>query len=374
VATVARFACVTALLATCAAALPQGARQDQVFRIDPRRGVVTISGLIEQHALDKVVVVKADKGQVRVDSAEVIEVVFGEVPPAFTDAVRYLDRKDFENAVARFRVAAGDASARPVVQGRARLRAAETLLVWGASDPTRFREAAEEAGRFLEAFADDRSVPRAKAVQGRAQVLAGDAAAGAGTLGALFETGQAGTVGYAPVLTLEAGLDAAFASLSAGDRVKARTLFDSVGSAAGAVPAERLDAAGRASVAGIREVAALGAGFVTLAEGQGDRAEAAFRGKPEAQQTGRGRAAAQLGLGQAYLLQSKFREAQLTFASAATLSYADEDNAAAALVGLGQAYSGLGEAANAKQSFERVQRDYGDTPPAARATELLRSL
>lgn len=369
--------CVAAALGLAASAFAQApaAKPDQVFRIDPRTGkVAAISGRVETHGLERVVVIRRDDQQGRYDSSEVIDVVFGDVPPAFTDAQRYLERGDHENAVARFRVAAGDAAARPVVQARARLGAAEALLAWGASDPTRFREAADEAASFLASYADDRNVPRARALQGRAQVLAGDFAGGAATLKALFETGQASAVGYPKVLTLRAGYDAAHAFLAAGNQAEGRAMFDTLGSALAAISPDGLDAAAKAAVADLTELVSLGQGFVALADGKGDRAESAFRDRESALQTGAGRAAAQLGLGEALLLQKKHRPALLVLAKASALSYASADLEARAMVGVAQSYLGLGDAAEAKKSLERVRRVHGATPAAAKAAELLKTL
>lgn len=354
---------------------PQAARPDQVFRIDVRTGkVVSVLGVVEQHGLERVVVLRADGQQARLDSAEVVEVVFGNVPPAFSDARRYTERGDFEKAVARFRVAAGDAAARPVVQGAARLAAAKTLLKWGETDPTRFREAAEEAQTFLTSFADDRNVPTARALLGRAQVLAGDAAAGAATLEGLFAAGQAGTLGYPRLMTLQAGHDAAHAYLFGGKAAEATKLFDALGSAVTASPREGLDAATTARLDALGELALLGPGFVSLAEDKADRAESFFRGQVDSVKTGAGRAAARLGLGEALLRLSRLRPAQLELATASALSYFDADVEARALVGLAQAYLGLGDASEAKKSLERVRRDHGGTPSAAQVSELLKTL
>lgn len=355
--------------------LTQTAKPDEIFRVDRRSGkTVMVKGRIEQHGLERVMVAKGESQPTRIDTSDVVEIVFGDVPPSYSEGLRYVERGDFENAVARFRVAAGDAAARPIVQGRARLRAAEALLAWGASDPTRFREAAEEAGRFLASFPEDRNVPFATALQGRCQVLAGDPTTGAATLKALFEAGQAARVGYPKLMTLQAGFDAAMALLAAGKSTEGRAQFDALGSTIAGVTEDGLSAADKAQLANLRELATMGSGWVSIAEGQGDRAESFFRGLVERQTTGAGRTAARLGLGEALLLQSKFRAAELTLASASALCYTSADFEARALVGLAQAHLGLGEAAEAKRALERVLRDLGTTPAAARAAELLKTL
>ncbi|MEZ6017957.1 MAG: hypothetical protein R3F49_22825 [Planctomycetota bacterium] len=353
----------------------QAAKSDQVFRIDPRSGkIVTIKGRVEQHGLERVVITRRDDKEGRYDTSEIVEVIFGDVPPAFTEARRYLARGDFESSVARFRVAAGDASARPVVQGRARLGAAEALMEWGATDPTRFREAAEEAERFISSFADDRNIPVARALLGRAQVLAGEGAKGAATLEALFKTGQAGTLGYPRTLTLQAGLDGTNAYLAAGKVAEARALSDELVSALAAVSRDGMDAAALAHLDALTEVASLNTGFISLAENKGDRAESAFRAQVVALKTNAGRNAARLGLGESLLQQSKYREAMLVLAAASALTYTSPDREARAQLGLGLAYRGLGQASDAKACLERVQRVYGATPAAALAAEALKTL
>ncbi len=373
----AAFAALVASSAlTPGSALAQAPRADQVFRRDPRGSgeVVAVTGLIESHGLERVVVARKDGNPIRIDSAEVLEVRLGDVPQAFADANLLRDRGELEKAVARYRVAAGDASARPVVQASARLAAAETLLQWGAEDPTRFREAAAEADLFLGAFAQDRNVPRARALKGRAELLAGDAAAAGATYEALFQAGQAGTIGYPRTLTLQAGYDGAQAFVAARKMAEATALFDALASGVTAAPREGLSRAALAQLDGLAELAPLGPGFVQLAEGKADRAESFFRGKVDGAQTGAGRSAAQLGYGEALLAQSRTRQAQLALASASALSYTSADVEARALVGLAKAYVALGDAAEAKKSLERVRRTLGATPAAAEAAELLKTL
>jgi len=362
--------------ASVATALPQAPRADQVFRLDPRGSgeVVAVTGLIESHGLERVVVARKDGNPIRIDAAEVLEVRLGDVPQSFADATLLRERGELEKSVARFRVAAGDAASRPVVQASARLAAAETLLEWGAEDPTRFREAAAEADLFLGAFPEDRNVPRARALKGRAQLLAGDAAGAAETLQGLFQAGQAGTIGYPRTLTLQAGLDGAYAFIAARKMAEATALFDALSSAVTAAPREGLSRAALAQLDGLAELAQLGPGFVQLGEGKADRAEGFFRGKADGAQTGAGRAAAQLGYGEALLGLGKHRQAQLTLASATALSYRSADIAARGLVGLAKTYLALGDASEAKKSLERVRRIHGATPAAVEAAELLKTL
>jgi len=78
--------------------------------------------------------------------------------------------------------------------------------------------------------------------------------------------------------------------------------------------------------------------------------------------------------GEALLHLSRLRPAQIALATASALSYSDEDIEARALVGLGQVYLGLGDASEAKKTLERVRRDHGATPAAARAAKLLETL
>ena len=350
-------------------------QKDQVFRTDPRTGKVrAMTGVVQSNELERVVLERGDGKEARYDSSEVVEIVFGDVPPAFRDAKRYMKRGDLENAVARYRVAASDASARPVVQAKARLLASEALLSWGATDATRFAEAAQEAAQFISDYGTNRALPRARAVQGRALWLSGDAAGAAAALQSLFQDGQSGAAGYPAVVSMQAGIDAAFAFLDAGDGDSARAAFDAVAAAAPGVTTDGLPTADVVRIEGLTEIASLAQGFVNLADGAYGRATSFFSGKVDGMKTGAGKTAARLGHGEGLLGEAKFRAAQLALAEASALAYANQDLEARAMVGLGRAAAGAGDASTAKKQYELVQTVHGATPSAAKAAELLQSL
>ena len=163
----------------------QSGRADQVYRQNPRNGrITTINGKVIENTLTTVRMEVGGKVEAHA-SSEILRIEWGMLPPSFRDAVTLLERGDFENAVAQFRIAAGDASTRPVVQADARRRSAEALLAWGATDATQFAQAASEAERFLTDHGDNRAVPQTEVVRARAQHLAGDAAEAASNYEAL---------------------------------------------------------------------------------------------------------------------------------------------------------------------------------------------
>ena len=192
----------------------------------------------------------------------------------------YRRKGEYAEAVDAFRVAATDASTREVVQADARLKAAEALLMLGASDAGQFQEAASEADKLVSDFGDSSLVPRARYVAGRALRLSGQDAAAAAALEALYNEGstEPATAGYTRRACLEAGLEAAWCYLAAGETLKARELF---GGAKGGLEMlvgsmGEADAASRQAVEAAAGEAAQGEGFCMLAGGQTDQALSFF--------------------------------------------------------------------------------------------------
>lgn len=377
-------ATLSAPFAVAAAQEPAAApaRPDQVFRTNPRTGVVvTLAGTVTENSLENVRM-ERDGSENSYDAGEIVRIVWGAVPPSYRDGTTYSERGDFENAVASFRVAAGDASAREVVRASARLQAAEALLAWGTLDPNRFAEAATEAERFLSDFPSNRRVPHALWTKARATLLAGDTAAAAAQFRALYEEGanDPPTPGYQRADCLEAGLAAAGAFLRSGETAPARELYialevafgeaaNSVQDATSPLRARLLAGAGEASV---------GEGYCLLAGGQADRALKFFEERArDTDAPSAARFSASLGLAEAYLATGDLRRAQIEFARVSALDHTDRDRVARAMVGLADTSIRLADAdavANARRWLTKVAEDYGDTPAASRAAELLTNL
>jgi len=360
----------------------ESGRPDQVLRIKPSTGKVSVvSGRVLSNTLTAVEIEHGDKTE-KVESDQVTEITWGTFPPSFQDGATYAARGDWENSVAKYRVAATDASARLVVQAAARLEAAEALLRWGASDPNQFVECIAECDVFLSTYPDNRDLPRARWLKARASLLAGDAAGAAAQFRALYEEAakEPPTTGYDREICLNAGLDAAWAYLLAGETGPAREIFVGVVGPF-ATMIERLDGGSgteRARLEGAKGVAAVGEGFCQLAGGQAAKAIATFQtflgeeGLP-----GAARGAATLGMAEAHLAQGELREAQLWFARVSAVEYADRDRLARALVGLADTTLKLndGDASSlARRYLEQVMDSYGDTPSARAAAEMQKSL
>ncbi len=287
---------------------------DQVFRIHPRTKKVTpLMGVVTENSLESVRIERGGK-ESKYSSDEIVRIVWGDVPPSFKDATVYAERRDFENAVAKFRVAATDAGARPTVQAAARLMAAENLMRWGASDAMRFAECSTESDRFLTDYATDRAVPRAQWLKARALLLSGDAAGAAAGFQALYQHGanDPATPGYRREDCLMAGLDAAKALLASGDTAGAKALFASLDTALAGLPAaaEAESPARHARLLAAQGEAAAGAGFCMLASGDAAGARSFFQGRlANTSATSTERNAARLGIAEAYLAENKDRNA-----------------------------------------------------------------
>ncbi len=383
----AALAVVLGLVLPSALAPPAKAQEtvkpDQVLARNRRTGAVApVSGVVTENGLDKVVVTINDKSK-DYDSELVVRVVFGNVPPAYRDGTLYFDRGDYENAAAKFRLAAGDASARDVVKASARLRAAEALMRQGAADAAAFGEAATDAATFLADYPLNREVPAARMLQARATHLASNPA-GAGELyRTLFREaeGETPTTGYDWHTCLLAGLRAAHCYLEAKDTQSARELFAALDSTllrvlGGLDP----DDAQRGPLTSVQARSRLGEGFALLAAGQGSQAMNFFRGQiASAGQSASPslRFGAHLGLGEALLAEHKYREAQIEFATVSSIDHTDRDRAARALTGMAECAIKLADAnsrTDARAWLQIVIDQYGDTPSVRKGQELLQSL
>jgi TolA-binding protein len=376
--------CAAAALALTlfASATPVAAqgRLDQVSWTDNAGRSKTWRGLIKENSLERTVI-DAEGRDRDVDSGSVRSVAFGAVPPSYSDGVAYFDRKDFENAAAKFQVAAGDASARDVVKASARLNAAEAWVKRAGTDAAAFGEAKSQLERFLSDFPTDRETPRARLLLGRVQWLGGDAAAAVETYRGLFGRVQADQAeqGYPLNVCYEAGLLGAEASLANGDTDAARQLFNSVATALASVVAgfDPADPA-RHQLSDIETRARLGEGFCLLASGSVSQAKTFFQGQlSNAPKSGPQRFCARLGLAEALLADGRARDAQIEFAQVSSMDHSGRARVARALVGLAECALKLSDKNGREQAktwLTTVQQNYGDTPSLLRAQELLKTL
>jgi len=356
-------------------------RPDQVFRVNPRTGkVAKISGTILENNLEQVRVELEGKEQ-SYASSEVLRIIWGGVPAPYREAMVYLGRKDHENALALFRVAAGFDAARPVVRADARLKAAESLLAWGAADPLRYAECITEIDRFLADYPQSRDVPRVRWMKGRAQWLSGDTSSATATFRALYEQGasEPATTGYDRALCLEAGLAAARTSMAENDTRTARELFAALEIAFGQAASAAEDGSdARARLLAGQGEAAVGEGWCLLAGGQADQALRFFEARVARPELGfAGRYSARLGLAEAYLMGAELRLAMIEFAKVSALDPTSRDRNARALIGLADTKLKLGDSdakAKARLWLEKVTEQFGDTPSAIRAAEMLAGL
>lgn len=373
-----RIGATSAALAVLAGlALAQGARPDQVLWRNSRGAVNTVTGVVKENSLAQVVV-ETGSSQRKLDPLTVERIEFGDVPAAYADALTYFDRGDFENAAAKFTLAAGDAAARPVVKARARLAAAETWLRRGGVERSAIETAHKECEQFLNEFSDNRDVPGARLLLGRLQRLSGDAAKAAETYAALYKegSGSAPTAGYPPLVSFQAGLAAAESYLASANPARARELYLSLDGSIGSALASLADSDPlRARYAAIQSEARLGEGFCLLASGSVSQARTFFQGQISgAEGNAARRFGARLGLGQVLLAEGNARGAELEFAQVSAIDHTNRDRNAQALVGLAESAIQLQARSDAKLWLEAVTQQYADTPAVLRAQELKKTL
>ena len=359
----------------------QSAKKDQVLWRNSRGQTTTLTGVVLENTLSKVVLDTGDR-QRDLDTTDVERVVFGDVPPSYLDGEALFDRGDFENAAAQFGVAAGDGATRPVVQAAARLFAARAWMRRGVADSNAFGEAKSELDRFLADHADNREYPEARTLLGRATWLGGDAAGAAEIYRSLYQEIQAGgdpTPGYSHYVCYDAGLSAAEAFLDAGDVDTATALFAEVASGLATVLASLAeDDPTRDLLSNAHASARLGEGFCLLAKNNLSQAKTFFQGQlNESDLSSAQRLGAQLGLAETLFAEGNYREAQIGFARVSALDHAKRDRVARALVGLAECALKLTDTdgrKNAKRWLDIVRDQYGDTPSAKKAAELSTTL
>ena len=365
------------------AVVAQDDRPDQVFVKNPRTGAVTVvTGEVQEDGLEDVVVEVRGK-ETKVQSDRVVRIEWGSAPPAFEEGRRYFDRGLFEDAAAKFRVAAGDASAREVVQAVAQLHSAEALLAWGADDPVRFEEATAAAASFLSEHPEHRLVADARMLEARGLRLSGKAEQAAGKYREVFALleGEEAPLGYDAETCLRAGLYGARAMLAAGDTLGAREVFTALDSSVGPLLASLTpEDPGYASLAAIRDEAQLGEGFAELTAGNSSAALTFFQNKLTGMNGGATdtiRAVASLGLGEALLAEGQTRRAPIEFARVSALDHSDRDRVARAQLLLAKCAQELKDRDAKKTSctwLKAVVESYGDTPSAAEARKLITTL
>ena len=122
--------------------------------------------------------------------------------------------------------------------------------------------------------------------------------------------------------------------------------------------------------------ARLGEGFCLLAKGSTSQARTFFQGQlTNASKSSSQRFGARLGLAQALFADGRFREAQIEFAQVSAIDHTDRDRVARALVGLAECSQQLSDSTGRQQAkswLQTVKDQYGDTPSALRAQELLK--
>lgn len=366
------------------AATQEHVKPDQVHIRNKRTGRASIvSGSVTANGLDEVVIDVPRGGATKVDGDGVERIVWGEVPPSFRDGRTYFDRGDWTEAAQEYRLAAGDASAREVVQAAARLRAARSLLRSGAKEPAHFAEAVQEVRTFLSDYPNNREVPEARLLEARALLLSGKPEEAGTAYRAVFAelSGDSTTEGYRPAMCMEAGMLAARAMLQAKDTLGAREVLTSLDTMVGPmIDALGEDAEIKALLTAIRDEALLGDGFAELAAGNSKPALTFFENKlttlgADASQTSR--MVATLGLAEAKFAEGQMLEAEYLFATVSALDHGAPDRVAQAQLRMAQCELELQKSdskEHARTLLKSVIDNHGDTPAAAEARRVFAAL
>jgi hypothetical protein len=227
-------------------------------------------------------------------------------------------------------------------------------------------------------------VPRVRWIQARARLLAGQSLEAAQDFRSLYEEGTRvpPSSGYDMNTTLEAGIDAAWAYLAAGDTAAVRELLVGleapISQQLSGLDGESGSVAQRARLESQQALLKVGEGFCTLVGGQAQHAIDWFKPRSEDMTLPlAARYAATLGLAKAYQAEKRNRLAQVAYARIAAIDHTDRDRVADAMLGLAETTLALQDSeanAQARRWLGRVTEAFGDTPAATRAKAMLEKL
>jgi CRISPR/Cas system CMR-associated protein Cmr5 small subunit len=359
---------------------------DQIYVLDTRSGEIDMfAGVVQEHGLEKTVIIRNGKERTY-DTVRIERIIWGEAQSHFRNGLERFERNDYENASAKFLVAATDEDERPPVRAAARLLAAQSFLNLSMQRPDRISDAIEQAQRYIDDYTNGASLPQAKALHARAKWLAGDAAGAAPLFRAIFQEARADgiTPGYKLTPCLNAGLSAARAYLAVGETSPAREVFSKLEQRAKSElkeleELEEEDSTARYELLKLSLEARAGEGFALLAKKQAKKAITFFEGELSSATKKQStlRYASLLGLGEAFLAEDRVREAQLKFAEVSSLDHTDRDRVARALFRLAESTQDLADpnsTGTVKAWLESIVNDYGDTLWANPAREHLESM
>gem|GEM_PF-3081530 len=88
----------------------------------------------------------------KLSADKVREVIYGDQPAAYTQGIRFLEKMDFENAIASLKLSMEGSGVRDWVKTYARLHMGRAYQLWGASDKSKFQEA---INTYNDLLADD---------------------------------------------------------------------------------------------------------------------------------------------------------------------------------------------------------------------------
>ena len=115
-------------------------RPDQIYVLDTRSGSINmLPGIVQDYGLAETVIIRNGKER-KYDTSRVERIVWGSVSGSFREGRTYFERGDFENAAAKFLVAATNDERAPV-QAAARMLAAQSYLELSVKSPDRISDA-----------------------------------------------------------------------------------------------------------------------------------------------------------------------------------------------------------------------------------------
>jgi len=88
--------------------------------------------------------------ELKLTADKVLEVIYGDQPAAYRQGLRFLDKMDYENAVASLKLSMEGTGIRPWVKTYALLHMGQAYHLWGSTDKTKFQEAINTYNNLLE--------------------------------------------------------------------------------------------------------------------------------------------------------------------------------------------------------------------------------
>lgn len=280
---------------------------------------------------------------------------YGNTPESFLLGIDKRDEGDYENAISLLKSAMSEKGVGNWINVRGPFEVAETLRLWGATDPSKYSEAIAYYDQALNGDSKTRIRPEILFGRASANLGAANLDQGLADLELLAKEGYENKYGVR--WELRAALSKAEALDDAGRADDAKRAYSRLQTSARSFAGQdSLSDAERALATEMAGLARLAQGKVLIRNGKAAEAESFFRGIVEdSREAPAVQAVALVGAGEALQAQKKLKDAQMTLATVRIRYFGATEAVAEATFRLGLVTEELGDA---EPKGRQLARDY----------------